>query len=136
MAYQKNQKQDLQNAIFTDINPLYGVDNLPMLLADEVSVQKCSLFALLNCPWGDRGGLFEPTYGTGLPWFLQEPIDDITATKIEMSLSNTLSKWEPRIEVQSVQVEPKYTLPGYQVTVTAMYKVTKQQLVQSYLLRV
>lgn len=131
-----SQKQDLQNAIFTDINPLYGVDNLPLVLADEASVQKCSLFALLNCPWGDRGGLFEPTYGTGLPWFIQEPIDEITAQQIQMSLYDTFSQWEPRIEINSVQVEPRYTLPGYQVTVSATYKITKQQLVQSYLLRI
>lgn len=117
---------DLNNSTWVDINPCYGENSLPMRLPDAQSVMYCSLYALLNCPIGDRGGIFEPEYGSDLFWYLQEPCDAITAEKVKMSLITTFSKWEPRIQLDTsaTTVTPNIYLPGFEVHIEGVYLET------------
>lgn len=133
MALTKYQK-DISNAVWLDVNPNYNDSILPSVLPNAQAVLKCSLYALLNCPKGDRGGIFEPTYGTDLPWYLQEPLDDITAQSIRRTLYLAFEKWEPRIDLTSggISVTPDYTLPGYRLRVTGKYKLTGETISQDY----
>lgn len=117
---------DLNYAAWIDINPTYGNSNLPMRLPNEQSVMYCSLYALLNCPIGDRGGIFEPTYGSDLFWYLQEPICEDTANSIKISIITTFAKWEPRIQLDPgrTTVTANMNLPGYDVHIEGKYVST------------
>lgn len=126
MAALTHYQIDLNDATWVDVNPLYGENSLPMRLPDAQSVMYCSLYALLNCPVGDRGGIFEPEYGCDLYWYLQEPCDSITAEKVRMSLLTSFAKWEPRIQLNSsaTTVTPNIYLPGYNVHIEGTYLIT------------
>ena len=114
---------DLNYARWVDVNPVFGENNLPICLPDAQSVMYCSLYALFNCPIGDRGGIFEPTYGCDLYWYLQEPCDDNTASSIRISIITAFTKWEPRVRLDAARttVTTNLDLPGYDVHVEGVY---------------
>lgn len=127
MAALTSYQKDLNNAKWVDINPLFSSDStVPLRLPDAQSVMYCSLYALINCPIGDRGGIFEPTYGCDLYWYLQEPCDQITAEKIKISILNAFAKWEPRISLDSsaTTVTPNMNLPGFDIHIQGKYLST------------
>ena len=126
MAILTKAQTDLNNAVWSDINPLFGENNLPARLPDSQSVLYCSLYALLNCPVGDRGGIFEPEYGSNLFWFLQEPCDMFTAEKIKMSLIMCIQRWGPRLQVDrsKTSVIPNTYTGTYAVHIEAKYLPT------------
>ncbi len=130
--YQKN----INHATWIDINPEYPEAGsfMPERMSDIYSVSICSIPVLLACPVGDRGGIFEPEYGSDLSYFLQEPIDVTTAYKIRMSIVATINKWEPRVEVllDELVVEPDIMLPGYRVSITMIYKDTGETDTQRF----
>ena len=123
MASLTKAQTDINSAAWIDLNPQYGINSMPLRLPDAQSIMYCSLYALLNCPVGDRGGIFEPEYGCELYWFLQEPTDQITAEKIRMSILNAFAKWEPRISLDysATTVVPNVYLPGYDVHLQGIY---------------
>lgn len=126
MAALTRAQTDLNDAIWSDINPLFGENNLPARLPDAQAVLYCSLYALLNCPVGDRGGIFEPEYGSSLYWFLQEPCDELTAEKIRTSIINCIQRWEPRLQINrsSTTVIPNTYTGTYSVHIAATYLPT------------
>lgn len=136
MAVLTKYQKSTSYATWTDVNPIFNPSAVtPLVLSDAQSVLKCSVYALLNCMIGERAGIFEPEYGSALPYYLQEPIDGQTAEDIRMSLYTTFEKWEPRIEVryEDILVEPDYTLPGYYVKVSAKYKPTQELVSQEFM---
>lgn len=105
-------------AVWIDANTYYTLDGSGDLLPDEYAVRN-SLANLLNCPIGARGPIFNPTYGTLWTQFLQEPIDDVTANKMNLSTIQAIQTWEPRISIDtsSTFILPDYSLPGYRVQI-------------------
>lgn len=135
MANLTNYQKDINNATWIDINPDYPNSQfIPERLADLQSVSICSIPVLLSCAIGDRGGIFEPTYGSNLYYFLQEPIDETTSYKLRMSIITTIQTWEPRIEIDlsKTTVIPDLTLPGYRLTLTLIYKETGESDTQQF----
>jgi len=66
--------------------------------------------------------------------FLQEPIDNITATKMQIGMLQALARWEPRItvDVANSYVTPDLSLPGYQVQIAFMLNLTSQRQAVSF----
>lgn len=128
MANLTHHQIDLNNATWIDVNTCFGQNNLPERLPDEQSVLYCSLYNLLNCPVGDRGGLFEPEYGSDLYYFLQEPCTTTTAQSIRTSILATLGKWEPRIRLDptNTTVTPMPSEDGYYVRISGWYLETQE----------
>ena len=127
MANLTNYQKDINNATWIDVNPNYPNSQfIPERLSDLQSVSICSIPVLLSCAIGDRGGIFEPTYGSDLYYFLQEPIDETTSFNIRTSIITTIQKWEPRVEVDLANtiVEPDLSLPGYRLSLRLYYKET------------
>jgi phage baseplate assembly protein W len=119
----------LQNATWIDINTMFTQNNLPDRLPDALAIQYGSLFNLFNCAIGQRSRIFQPTYGMLWIEFLQEPLDQITANKMQMGMLQALAKWEPRINVNlgSSYVTPDFSLPGYQVGISYTMGLTTQR---------
>lgn len=126
MAQYSPHQLDISGAYWVDVNTLVGNSALPDRLPDQASIISCSLVNLFNCPIGARGPLFEPTYGCLLYQFLQEPVDDVTARDIRISLIQSINKWEPRIvlDYSGTSVLPDYTLPGYRVRLAFTVRLT------------
>jgi len=112
-----NYQLQLQDAIWIDVNPRFTVDTLPDRLADGLAIVKASLFNLFNCVPGQRARTFQPTYGSIWLQFLQEPICDMTAVKMETFMITSIEKWEPRVslDLSNTQINPDMSIPGYVV---------------------
>lgn len=107
---------DLKNPFgYIDVNPDPIRNGRGDLLEGKDAVIIGSLRNLFMCPVGDRGRIFQPTYGTHIHSLLQEPLDDITAQRLHSALIEAVHSWEPRIQILSnlTQVVPDYSLPGY-----------------------
>lgn len=104
---------------YIDVNPDPTGNGYGDLLYGEAAVVVGSIRNMFACPIGDRGRIFQPTYGTWLYQLLQEPLDAITAHKIEIALIQSIQNWEPRIEILAglTSVNEDYQLPGYLIVV-------------------
>ena len=124
----------LNGATWIDVNSLFTMNTLPDRLPDALSIQYGSLYNLFNCSIGERSRIFQPTYGLYWKEALQEPISNLTATKMQIGLIQGLARWEPRItvDVGSSYVTPDFTLPGYQVQVAFTLALTSQRQAMSF----
>lgn len=72
--------------------PLAGVDHLVQSIRDILTTRK-----------GTRR--MRPEYGSDLPSFVDLPVNAGWASAAQAEIANALSRWEPRIKIQSVQIE-------------------------------
>lgn len=63
-----------------------------------------SLKTLLYTMPGER--LFQPLVGTPLYRLLFEPLDDVSMTLVDQAIEHTIQNFEPRIELNLVQIVP------------------------------
>lgn len=108
-------KTSITDATWIDINTNYQLNNLPDRITDNLAIVRSSLFNLFNCTPGQRGRIFQPTYGSSWLYFLQEPINSVTATKIRMLMFQDIAKWETRVQVdtQNTFIIADTNIPGY-----------------------
>ncbi|ECG8590756.1 baseplate assembly protein [Salmonella enterica subsp. salamae] len=71
--------------------PLSGTDHIRQSVTD-----------ILTTPVGSRVML--ETYGSDLPYLVDNPSDTVTQIRIVMSTAVALSRWEPRIRINSVNI--------------------------------
>lgn len=120
----------LNGASWIDVNTQLTLNNLPDRIPDDVSITFSSLYNLFNCNIGERGKTFEPEYGSEWRRHLQEPIDEITAARMHITMVQAIARWEPRLQLDigRSSVIPNYDLPGYQVRIVGVTTLTKQEL--------
>ncbi|QBQ74644.1 baseplate assembly protein [Burkholderia phage BcepSauron] len=106
------------DAVWVDASSKFTMDGNPDLLPDVLAVNN-SLYNLFSCQIGARARIFQPEYGAALLTFLQEPLDQGTADKIQVAFIQAIARWEPRIKLDfsNTWVRPDYTLPGYQIRI-------------------
>ena len=75
---------------------------LPYTSGDAIIRQ--SIETILETDPGERVML--PTFGCGLRRFLMQPNTPATRTAMEHEISDSLRRWEPRIQVSEVSVTP------------------------------
>jgi len=110
------------SAVWIDVNADYGVLSGAELLLDEKAING-SLRNLMRCHIGSRRMLRE--YGTYIAYYLQEPLIPLTADSMLSSLVQSITRWEPRVQVDiaNSSVEADTRLPGYRVTLS--YQILK-----------
>jgi len=74
-----------------------------------------SLKNILNMNPGER--LFQPEVDGGLGPLLFENFSDLTTTRMESKIRQAISKFEPRADVQSVNVKPSPDENAYLVNI-------------------
>lgn len=120
----------LQTATWVDVNTLVAIDNLPDRLPDQLAITNSSLRNLFSCPIGARGKIFQPEYGSEWYQYLQEPLDDITAAKMQISMIQAIARWEPRIILNYANtfIQADFNLPGYVVHISGIDSLTKSPI--------
>jgi phage baseplate assembly protein W len=115
-------------ATWVDANSQYTQNNQPDRIPDAYAISN-SIYNILNCAIGGRGRIFQPTYGSLWYQFLQEPIDQVTSNKMNLSTIQALARWEPRILIDNSNsyVQPNYSLPGYNVQIAFTVLLTSQK---------
>lgn len=83
--------------------PRLGPDGRVAWSVGEDNVRESIRIILLTRP-GER--LFEPGFGAGLDRWLFEPNTASTRQVIKDRITKSLTQWEPRIAIDSVDVEP------------------------------
>ncbi len=76
------------------------------LASGEEDIQE-SIKIILGTEPGER--LMRPEFGCRIYELLFDPYDIVTQGKIEHYVKEALARWEPRIDVQEVEIEP----PGH-----------------------
>ncbi len=114
-------------ATWIDTNTRFTQNNLPDRLPDELSISYSSLVNLFTCQIGERGKTFQPEYGSELYALLQEPIDDITSSRIRIGLIQAIGRWEPRIQLDYGQtsVVANTMIPGYEIRIVGTDLISK-----------
>lgn len=84
--------------------PLAPDDNgrLPLVSGPEKVRQ--AIFTLLDTEPGER--VMRPDFGCGLRRYLMAPNNPATRAGIQHEIGNTLARWEPRIKVVDIAVNP------------------------------
>ena len=83
--------------------PRLGPDSRVAWSVGDDNIREAIRIVLLTRP-GER--LFEPGFGAGLDRWLFEPNTASTRQLIKDRITKSLAQWEPRIAVDSVDVEP------------------------------
>ena len=81
--------------------PRVGADGRLVWSQGEDNLRE-SIVVILKTEAGER--VMQPQFGAGLGRFLFEPNEPSTHTRIQDAIVTTLARWEPRIEVESVDV--------------------------------
>ena len=117
----------LTGATWVDTNSQFTINNLPDRLPDQLSISLSSLYNLFNCPIGARGKIFQPEYGSEWYFFLQEPIDEITAAKMRIAMIQAIARWEPRIvlDYSQTSITPDENAAAYYVRIVGYDSITK-----------
>ncbi len=104
-----------------------GIDNRGgIALSTEGEKIKQSIRLILDTARGERVML--PGFGCGIHDFTFAAVDTSTLTLIRDSVEEALLRWEPRIEVLSVELSTR-RLSGGTITVTIHYKVRRTNTV-------
>lgn len=70
-----------------------------------------------------------PSFGLNLTQYLGEPVDETTALLIGEAIFAGVSRFEPRIQLVNVNVEPKVQTDSYEVTISFISRVTKSDII-------
>ena len=73
--------------------------------------------------------VFDPEFGTNIWASLFEPMDDITADRIEQEIKNVVAQYETRITMQTVVVEPYVSENAYHIFIT--YRIVGSPMTES-----
>lgn len=120
--------------VWIDVNTNFGVDVDPELVIDVEAINN-SLFNILMCSIGTRP--FEREYGSDLIKALFEPADSNTAQFLELTLFQSIRRWEPRIQLDRGRCVIKESSDGQGFDVTLAYTIlsTQQTGVYSFVAR-
>ena len=103
---------------FKDINITFKKHPVTndLVVSRDASAIKQAIVNLLLTNKGER--VYQPDYGSDLRKFLFEPMDFATAAAIQNKILSTLSKFEPRIGVLSIEAVPNFDDNGFEDEMT------------------
>mgnify|MGYP001609529951 CR=1 FL=1 len=73
-------------------------------IVTEARLIRDSIVTILNTRLGQR--LFQPDFGSRLHDLVFEPNDQGVLIMIEEDVINAISKWEPRVQLMGIRVQP------------------------------
>lgn len=101
--------------LYSDINLYVGRFSNKELVFDEDAINQ-NIFLIITTPI--RSKWFRIRYGSNIPAYLFEPMDDMTAKSIRQEISTLLSRNnELRVKIESVLVVPNYASQMYAVEI-------------------
>ena len=100
---------------FKDINITFKKHPVTndVVVSKDASAIKQAIVNLLLTNKGERP--FNPDYGSDIRSYLFEPLDFATAGQIDLSIRNTITEFEPRIDVISLETFPNYDSNAFNV---------------------
>ena len=91
--------------VYSDLYHGWTIDNQGGIrIAYNVDAVASSVFNILSIAKGEY--FFNPTFGANLRGYLFEQISEEVATRITTNIKNEITKWDPRVNVVSVTLQP------------------------------
>lgn len=94
-----------------------------------------AVWIILSTDWGER--VMRPEFGAGLRSFVFGPLSQTVLQQVQTRVQQALITWEPRIDVEQVNVTYDPNSPG-QLLIAITYRVrvtnTRQNLVYPFFL--
>lgn len=105
-------------ATYSDVNPTPS-DGQPVLVFDGAAVL-VGIRNLILCPRGGRSRIFGEDFFSGVYELLHEPLDETTAAQVNLSLYQSIRKWEPRVTLYPADCYTiaDATAPGFLVSLS------------------
>ena len=103
---------------FKDISMSFEVNPINedlITVKDRTAIARSVRNLVLTVP-GER--FFNPDLGSRVSELLFDVMDDISGATIRDEIDETITKYEPRVRLQSVLVKPNYDTHEYDVTIT------------------
>ena len=103
---------------FKDISMSFEVNPINedlISVKDRTAIARSIRNLVLTVP-GER--FFNPDLGSRVGELLFDVMDDISGATIRDEIDETITKYEPRVRLQSVLVKPNYETHEYDVTIT------------------
>ena len=103
---------------FKDIRMSFEVNPINedlISVKDRTAIARSIRNLVLTVP-GER--FFNPDLGSRVSELLFDVMDDISGATIRDEIDETITKYEPRVRLQSVLVKPNYETHEYDVTIT------------------
>ena len=107
------------------VNPL---NNDLIALKNATAISRSVRNIVFTTP-GEK--FFQPTFGSRVSQMLFENMDEITSLSIRDEIENSIRRFEPRVDLKSVQVNPDFDSNQYDVVITYQIigaDVSEQQL--------
>ena len=107
------------------VNPL---NNDLVALKNATAISRSVRNIVFTTP-GEK--FFQPTFGSRVSQMLFENMDEITSLTIRDEIENSIRRFEPRVDLKSVQVNPDFDGNQYDVVITYQIigaDVSEQQL--------
>ena len=107
------------------VNPL---NNDLVALKNATAISRSVRNIVFTTP-GEK--FFQPTFGSRVSQMLFENMDEITSLTIRDEIENSIRRFEPRVDLKSVQVNPDFDSNQYDVVITYQIigaDVSEQQL--------
>jgi phage baseplate assembly protein W len=108
----------LLNRIYSDFDLSFAANPVTGDLAKkyDVNAVKQSLKTLILTRFYERP--FQPKLGSPIYAMLFDNIDVISANRLQLELELLISKYEPRVLTQNIEVIPEYDLNAFRVDLT------------------
>ena len=101
--------------LYSDINLYVGTFSNKELVYDTDSINQ-NLFLIITTPI--RSKWFRVRYGSNIPAYLFEPMDEMTSNRIQREIKTLLMRNdELRVTIESVKVVPNYSVQIYAVEI-------------------
>jgi hypothetical protein len=97
-----------------------------LALKNENAIARSVKNLVLTSP-GER--FFEPELGSRVNSLLFEPLDAFTADAIKQEIINTITQYEPRVNLTKVDVTPIYA--NNKINITVEYQIVGLPIVES-----
>lgn len=104
-----------QDVVYSDVNIDLGTRSPYELLFNEQAVQR-SIINIISTRRGSRP--FRRAFGSNLLELVFDPLDDITAMRIQTQLQEEILRYEQRVVLEKVEVLPDYTADAFYVGIT------------------
>ena len=107
------------------VNPL---NNDLVALKNATAISRSVRNIVFTTP-GEK--FFQPSFGSRVSQILFENMDEITSLSIRDEIENSIRRFEPRVDLKSVQVNPDFDGNQYNVVITYQIigaDISEQQL--------
>ena len=107
----------LKTYIYRDISPEFDISTSTkdILTNDDYTAVEGGIYNLFLFKQGER--IINPEFGNSLYRYLYEPINDLTAKKIGNEIYSMFDKWEPRVKINDIKIEPNIDDNTYYITI-------------------